>query len=521
MDNTPAAIAISPPAPLTLQSGATVTLSATVTAKDGHTVTSATVTWTSTDATVAIVNGGAITGTKVGTATVTASSGSVSASVAVTVTPGVAAALAIRTQPGGGPLGSPLPVQPVIEVRDAAGNLVTSSTAPVTASIATGGGGLSGPTTVNAVAGVATFSGLTIVGAAADRQLGFTSPGLAAVASATITLTLPPVTMLVLDTGSVTFPATVGSAPLTKTLTIANGGSIPFTSVTLDPVVYDTGQPTGWLAASLDGITPPITLTLTASPAPLAIGTYHATVRINAPGATNTPASVSVTLTVAPSFSLQYGTAAEKVRVLDIGGAYTPTLVALLSGVQQPLNTVSLVSRATSVATVDPSGRITAVGPGQSWVAATSQGIGDSVFVIVTRSTTGPLLRVNLSTFVAHAGDTLVVTFTLDPRGTLVGGATVIVGYELENSMFQLISARPPSQTPQPVASASSPGVYKVTIAAAAGLTAPVDMLQLTLVAGATGLSGYLTFAVLDIVGPDGTDVSALTTSTRYPVIIR
>jgi hypothetical protein len=87
--------------------------------------------------------------------------------------------------------------------------------------------------------------------------------------------------------------------------------------------------------------------------------------------------------------------------------------------------------------------------------------------------------------------------------------------------MFQLISARAPIQTPQPVTSASSPGVYKVTIAAAAGLTTPIDMLQLTLVAGSTGLSGYLTFAVLDIVAPDGTDLSALTTSTRYPVIIR
>jgi hypothetical protein len=87
--------------------------------------------------------------------------------------------------------------------------------------------------------------------------------------------------------------------------------------------------------------------------------------------------------------------------------------------------------------------------------------------------------------------------------------------------MFTLQSARPPIQTPQPVASFSSPGVYKVNVATATGLTAPIVMLQFTLRENASGLAGWLTFTVLDAVGPDGTDIASKITSTRFPIIIK
>ena len=92
---------------------------------------------------------------------------------AVLGAPPVGTQLAFSAQPAGGAVyGSLLPAQPKVEIRDAGGNLVTSgpdATAAVTLSIAPGTPTIGGPgalacsaTTVNAVAGVATFGGCRI-----------------------------------------------------------------------------------------------------------------------------------------------------------------------------------------------------------------------------------------------------------------------------------------------------------------------------------------------------------------------
>lgn len=521
VDNTPAAIAISPPASLTLTSGATSPLTAAVTTREGRPVSGAVVVWSSSDPTVASVTNGLVTAIRVGTATITATNTTLRATVAVTVIAGAASQLALRTQPGGSALGSPLVPQPVVEVRDAAGNPVTSSTSAVTVALASGGGGLGGTLTVSAVSGVATFTGLTVFGVAGPRTLVFTSPGLGAVVSAEFTMTAPPVRFIVLDSTTISIVGQQGANPATRTIKVTNGGSVPFAGVTVDPVAFDAGQPTGWLVATLTGTDVPFTLTLSFAAAALPVATYHATVVVNAPGATNTPQSISVTLTIVPAVNVTYGSSGEKSNVLDVGGAYTPSVAALMGGAPQPVTAVTFKSRATTVVTVDASGRITAVGPGQSWIVASLQGASDSVFVTVTRSAGGPLLRANLTTYSVGAGDTIIAVFTLDPRTTAVAGATVVVGYEAENNMFTVLPATIPTQTPMPVGANSSPGVFKVTVASATALTGPVVMLQLRLIARTSGLSGFLTFTALDIVGPDGTDVSPQTTSTRYPIIIR
>lgn len=66
-----------------------------------------------------------------------------------------------------------------VEIVNGDGNVITSSSAPVTISLATnpGGGTLSGTTTVNAVNGVATFSDLSINNAGNGYALLATSPG--------------------------------------------------------------------------------------------------------------------------------------------------------------------------------------------------------------------------------------------------------------------------------------------------------------------------------------------------------
>ena len=82
-----------------------------------------------------------------------------------------------------------LVAQPVVELQDDQGATVHQAGVPVTASIAPGGGSLTGTTTVNtASTGRATFTDLAVAGLVGPRTLTFTSPNLAPVTSGTIDL---------------------------------------------------------------------------------------------------------------------------------------------------------------------------------------------------------------------------------------------------------------------------------------------------------------------------------------------
>lgn len=225
LDNTPHAIALNPSAGVSLQSGATTTIVATVTNTSGTSV-AATVSWSSSDPAVAAVIGGVVTGARVGTATISATTGALTASVSVFVTPGAGSQLAIRTQPQGAIAGSVFATQPIIEIRDAAGNLVTSSAASVTVAIASGGGTLVGASTVSAVAGLATFSGLVISGATGPRTLVFTAAGLTSATSNSFTVGVStvPTTLAIAPTSGVT--GTVVNVTLTGTNFVAGATAV-------------------------------------------------------------------------------------------------------------------------------------------------------------------------------------------------------------------------------------------------------------------------------------------------------
>src|SRR5206468_666776 len=72
--------------------------------------------------------------------------------------------------------------QPVVRLRDGAGNLVSQAGVTVTAAIATGVGALRGTLTATTNgSGVASFTNLAISGTAGDRTLSFSASGLAGV----------------------------------------------------------------------------------------------------------------------------------------------------------------------------------------------------------------------------------------------------------------------------------------------------------------------------------------------------
>jgi hypothetical protein len=167
-----------------LATGATGSVSAAIASGSGTLSGTTTV---SVQAGVATFSDLAITGTGAHTLTFT-SSGLVpvtSASVNVLAAPGTPTTLGISTQPAGAVSGAPFGTQPVVQIRDANNAVVSGSTANVTASIASGGGTLSGATTVTAANGIAAFTNLLITGTGA-HVLTFSSPGLPSVQSASL-----------------------------------------------------------------------------------------------------------------------------------------------------------------------------------------------------------------------------------------------------------------------------------------------------------------------------------------------
>jgi hypothetical protein len=89
---------------------------------------------------------------------------------------GTASKVMVTTQPSGAFNGIAFSTQPVVKITDAGGNTITSSTANVVATIASGSGTLGGTTAVNAVAGVANFTNLKITGTG-NHTLTFTPAG--------------------------------------------------------------------------------------------------------------------------------------------------------------------------------------------------------------------------------------------------------------------------------------------------------------------------------------------------------
>jgi hypothetical protein len=103
---------------------------------------------------------------------------------------------------------------------------------------------------------------------------------------------------LSLSLSSLTFEATAGEGnPPAHAVSVTNAGTGTLTGLGVS-TTYGTGQPTGWLEATLNATTAPATLTLRPATAALAAGEYGATVSVTSPDAINSPQAVGITLTV-------------------------------------------------------------------------------------------------------------------------------------------------------------------------------------------------------------------------------
>jgi hypothetical protein len=116
--------------------------------------------------------------------------------------------------------------------------------------------------------------------------------------TATVSLTInPPAPTISYSPSSFTFTATEGDAnPADQTLSIFNsgGGSLDW-SVSDDAGWLSLAPPSGTSTGEMDEVTLSVDIT------GMSVGSYSATITIAAPGATNTPRTVPVSLTINPA----------------------------------------------------------------------------------------------------------------------------------------------------------------------------------------------------------------------------
>lgn len=218
---------------------------------------------------------------------------------------------------------------------------------------------------------------------------------------------------ITLSSSSKSFSATVGgSSPATQSVDITNGGTGSLSGLTAT-VSYTTGQPTGWLTATLGATSAPTTLTLAAAPGSLAVGTYDATVSIasTAAGVTNSPKLLPVTFTVsaaptAPTISLSASTASFSAAV---GGS----------------NPVSQEVQVTNSGTGTLSGLSTTVtyqaGQSSGWLTATLDSttapakltIGAATGALAVGTYNGTVSIASTATGVTNSPQAVTVTFTV------------------------------------------------------------------------------------------------------------
>lgn len=240
------------------------------------------------------------------TLSATAAGVATAASFTATATTPPATKLAVIQQPGSTSIGAPLsPV--VIAAQDASGNTVTSFTGVITIALGanTAGASLGGTTTANAVAGLATFSGLTVSKIGSAFSLVASSGTLA---SATTSL---------FDVGA--------GAASELAFTTQPGNVVAGAVISPSPVVTVRDA----LGNTVTGFAGPVTLTLASSPANAVIG---GTATVNAVAGVATFSNVSVNRAGAYQLGATASSLATATSTSFNASAGPAATVALVSG---------------------------------------------------------------------------------------------------------------------------------------------------------------------------------------------
>lgn len=310
--------------------GKTSTLTATPKDADGATVTGKTITWTSSDQSIAAVSGGVVTGAKPGTATITAAIGSVQNTATVTVMAPVAT---IDLSPATATVVIGGTTQLTATLKDASGNVLTDRTIAWTSD-------------ADLVASVSP-SGLVTSKSVGTAKITATVEG--KTATATITVTPVPV-------------ASIAVTPATSSLVV--GGTVQLSATTKDAAGNVlTGRTVTWTSSDQSVATVDGNGLVTAHA--LGSATITATSETKTATAQITVASASVaTVAVSPS----------NVTILQGATTQLTATTSDASGHVLTGRTVTWSSSDASKAKVDANGLVTGVAYGQVVITATSEG---------------------------------------------------------------------------------------------------------------------------------------------------
>ncbi len=323
-----------------------------------------------------VVSVGWTLGAVAGTQTLTATMG-ISATATINATAQAAAlpSLVVTQQPAADSAGSLL--APIIaEVRDGTNTLVPSYSDSVTIAIAAGPASsvLLGRTKVRAVGGVVTFDSLALT-RRGSYTFALSGPGMIGTTSASVSIAsaVPSTMVLVSGGGQVGAPSSVLADSIIVRVNDVFGNAVP--SVTVAPVelLFGTVSPT---SASTDT-------------------TGHAAFRWTLGAATGPQllelevvgrAVNMVSVTANPSNSTVVGT--EVNPALDtlnsIGESTQLTAIARDASANQVSGSFTWSSVSPAVATVDSTGRVTAVANGTTWIHAIELGgTRDSAQIVV------------------------------------------------------------------------------------------------------------------------------------------
>jgi hypothetical protein len=220
-----------------------------------------------------------------------------------------------------------------------------------------------------------------------------------------------------------------GTVPAARSVSVTSSGAV--LSYT---VATSTTSGGSWLSATPASSTTPGTESVSVNPTGLAPGTYNGTVTVTSSGASNSPLSVPVTLTVAaqpnltvsPSsltFNFQIGGTAPASQTVSVGStgaalSYTVTSSTVSGGSWLSATPASSTTPGTETVSVNTSGLAAGTYTGTVRIAATSAGNSPQAVGVTLNVTSAPNLTVSPSS----------LTFNFQIGGTAPASQTVSVG---------------------------------------------------------------------------------------------
>ncbi|MEW5931019.1 MAG: Ig-like domain-containing protein [Gemmatimonadota bacterium] len=388
-----ASVTVTPPT-AEVQAGGTVQLTATPRDAAGNPLTGRVVAWASSAPGVATVDAtGRVTGVAPGTATITATSEGKTGSSTVTVTaPPPAPVASVSVTPPTAEVQTGATVQLTATPRDAAGNPLTGRAVTWTSSNA----------------GVATVDANGLVTAVAPGTATITATSEGRTGSSTVTVVAPP-------------PAPVASVSVTPpTAEVQTGGTVQLTATPRDAAGNPLSGRTVTWTSSNTGVA-----TVDANGRVTAVAPGTATITATSEGKSGTS---TITVVAPPPAPVATVAVTPSSGTLDPGGTLQlTTTLRDASGNVLTGRAVTWTSSNTAVATVDASGRVTAVGPGTATITATSEGkSGTATVTVRTPPPAVATVTVSPGSAKIEEGETVQLRATArDAAGNVLTGRTV------------------------------------------------------------------------------------------------